>query len=168
MGMFDRDVTVMESESKHDDSSSWGDCPQGALVKMVERLSSERRQERRRPVMRVGAVLLIAAACGIGGSWLVNDNQIPALGGLTCGQCVEYMPTFQERSLDALLSQQVQAHLDGCPRCREHYEIKFSADRGDAISGLAVRPAPAERMSLGVHDRAALEPWVLAIGGVVR
>ena len=160
----------MESESKHDDRSAWGDCPQDALVKMVERLSTERRHERRRPLMRVGAVLLIAVACGIGGSWLINNRQDSTVDGLTCTQCVEYMPAHHDGTLVAPLSQQVQAHLDGCPHCREHYEINFSADGGEAASGLAIhrKPRPADKMPQGVDDRAEPATWVLATGSVVR
>ena len=75
-----------------------------------------------------------------------------------------------ENFLQGQLSQQVQAHLDGCPHCREHYEIKFSVDRGEAALGLATRavPRPADKMPQGVDDRTALEPWVLATGSVVR
>ncbi len=129
----------MSSKPKHEDQdSSWGSCPTGALVNMASRLSSDRGRQRRQRIFSVYGVLLVAAVVGIGGGYLLRMAPMAAPDGLTCAECVRQMAAYYDGVLDAKLTQQVKTHLGACDNCRQLYETKYSAERVQVTTSLAM------------------------------
>lgn len=126
---------MSSNEERKNEDGCWGSCPAGMLVKTVSRLSSDRRRQQRRQIVRVYGVLLVAAVVGIGGGYLL---QLAPPSELTCAECGQYMADYHDGVLEAKLTQQVRVHLDACEACRQFYETKYLAERAQGTTSLAM------------------------------
>ena len=127
--------TMSSNEKRENEDGSWGSCPAGMLVKTVSRLSSNQRRQQRRQFFRVYGVLLVAAFVVIGGGYLLRS--VPP-SGLSCADCGQYMAAYHDRELDAKLTHQVRTHLGDCNYCRQLYETKYSVERAQVTTSLAM------------------------------
>ena len=129
---------MSSSEEREKESCSWGACPGGMLLNTVSRLSSDRRRQQRRQSFRVYGVLLVVAAVGIGGGYLLRLAPMDLPGGIACTECGQYLADYHAGELETKVAQQVRTHLDACDHCRQIYESKFSAERAQVTTSLAM------------------------------
>lgn len=150
------------TEPTNDSPPEWAPCDAGTLGGLSQRL----RADHSRGVQKrlAGGVLTVAAAAvlalAVWPSGTLNEGVAPGFGNpsslvakIDCNRCLELMPGYYDRlvsaetnaaaDLSADQATAVAAHLEVCPRCREHFEEAYpgtlAAAAGLGLLGFATR-----------------------------
>jgi len=113
------------TESIDRDPGAWAPCQNGELSSLSGRLRAAAARRRQRRV--AGGTLAAVAALLVVTFW---PSATP--GALTCTECVDLMPAYEQQLVggEAMAADQAEAvreHLDACPKCRQHFEKEFPA-----------------------------------------
>jgi len=117
--------------TKQAELQDWQACPDDELSRMLSRI---RTQRRKRLMRRVAGVMSVVVCMVFVGDWALNnsDMNFPGshksndryLGGTTCTQVMEQMPSYIRGDLPEEILPSFLAHLELCPNCRQVYENK--------------------------------------------
>ena len=107
-----------------ENNDQWDACPSGEIGHMVDSVTT---RQRRLVWVRFGgaATVVLLIAVGIVAATIPTSPE-----DISCGDCRTLMAGYQNKSLTEESAERVKHHLDGCPSCREHFELNYQNGDG--------------------------------------
>lgn len=109
------------------DPAAWSACPSGELGAIGAKRRAALLRDRR---ARGLGVALAAAVVVLAAVFWPQPDRGPVYGGITCGQCVQMMPEYNDHLTDGAKFPPDDAvamaeHLRMCPLCRNRFETQY-------------------------------------------
>jgi len=115
--------------------SEWSQCESGEIGHLVGRMQANRRHRQLRTISTVGSAMVVVLVAAL----MFMKPPQNHVGGISCKDVISQAEEYLADRIKASLRDQIDIHLAGCEKCRDHIEgMQVQSDTGTPTGEIPV------------------------------